>query len=50
MLHSIDHIVVLVRDLDQASADYARAGFEKIHQEIDEWGIFSVSVARRIRA
>ncbi len=23
------------------------AGFEKIHQEIDEWGIFSVSVARR---
>lgn len=27
MLHSIDHIVILVRDLAQASADYARAGF-----------------------
>jgi hypothetical protein len=27
MLRSIDHIVILVRDLDQAAADYARAGF-----------------------
>lgn len=27
MLHSIDHIVILVRDLDEASADWARAGF-----------------------
>ena len=24
------------------------AGFEKIHQEIDLWGIFSVSLARRV--
>ena len=27
MLRSIDHIVILVRNLDQAAADYARAGF-----------------------
>lgn len=27
MLRQIDHIVILVRDLDQASADYADAGF-----------------------
>ena len=27
MLHSIDHIVILVSDLDAASADWARAGF-----------------------
>jgi hypothetical protein len=27
MLHSIDHLVILVRDLERASADYARAGF-----------------------
>jgi hypothetical protein len=27
MIRSIDHIVILVRDLDQAAADYARAGF-----------------------
>lgn len=27
MLHSIDHIVVLVNDLDAASADWTRAGF-----------------------
>ena len=26
------------------------AGFEKIHQEIDEWGIFSVSIARRLES
>lgn len=28
MLHSIDHIVILVRDLDEASADWGRAGFK----------------------
>ena len=26
----------------------ARAGFEKVEMEIDEWGMFSVSIARRI--
>ncbi|MFL6584129.1 MAG: alpha/beta fold hydrolase [Chthoniobacterales bacterium] len=26
----------------------ARAGFEKIEMEIDEWGMFSVSIARRL--
>ncbi len=26
----------------------ASAGFEKIEQRIDEWGIFTVSVARRL--
>ena len=25
----------------------ARAGFEKLEMEIDEWGMFSVSIARR---
>jgi hypothetical protein len=25
-----------------------RAGFEKVGMEIDRWGIFSVSVARRV--
>ena len=25
------------------------AGFEKLRQEIDPWGIFSVSLARRVR-
>ena len=28
----------------------ARAGFEKLEMEIDQWGMFSVSVARRIAA
>ena len=27
MLQNIDHIVIVVRDLARASADYARAGF-----------------------
>nr|MBA2433173.1 class I SAM-dependent methyltransferase family protein [Chthoniobacterales bacterium] len=26
----------------------ARAGFEKLELEIDQWGMFSVSVARRV--
>jgi Putative methyltransferase len=26
------------------------AGFEKLCQEVDSWGMFSVSVARRVRA
>jgi hypothetical protein len=26
-----------------------RAGFEKIEMEIDQWGMFSVSLARRAR-
>ncbi len=42
----------IMRRRTQAEMDelVEAAGFEKIHQEIDEWGIFSVSVARRIRA
>ncbi len=28
----------------------ARAGFEKIEMEIDQWGMFSVSIARRIES
>jgi hypothetical protein len=27
-----------------------QAGFEKVAQRIDEWGIFTVSLARRVRA
>ncbi|MFL6527512.1 MAG: class I SAM-dependent methyltransferase family protein, partial [Chthoniobacterales bacterium] len=27
-----------------------RAGFEKLEMEIDQWGMFSVSIARRSRA
>lgn len=39
----------IMRRRTQAEMDelVEAAGFEKIHQEIDEWGIFSVSVARR---
>jgi alpha-beta hydrolase superfamily lysophospholipase/SAM-dependent methyltransferase len=42
----------IMRRRTQAEMDelVETAGFEKIHQEIDEWGIFSVSVARRIGA
>ena len=32
------------QEMDQLVAD---AGFEKLEQRIDEWGIFSVSLARR---
>jgi hypothetical protein len=32
-------------EMDQLVAD---AGFRKIDQRIDEWGIFTVSVARRV--
>jgi uncharacterized SAM-dependent methyltransferase len=34
-------------ELDQLVAD---AGFEKVDQWIDDWGIFSVSLARKIAA
>ena len=42
----------IMRRRTQAEMDelVEAAGFEKIHQEIDEWGIFSVSVARRTTA
>jgi alpha-beta hydrolase superfamily lysophospholipase/SAM-dependent methyltransferase len=42
----------IMRRRTQAEMDelVEAAGFEKIHQEIDEWGIFSVSVARRTAA
>ncbi len=42
----------IMRRRTQAEMDelVESAGFEKIHQEIDEWGIFSVSVAQRIGA
>jgi alpha-beta hydrolase superfamily lysophospholipase len=33
-------------EMDQLVAD---AGFEKLEQRIDEWGIFTVSLARRVR-
>ncbi len=36
---------VLLSEIDQLVAS---AGFEKIEQRIDEWGIFTVSVARRL--
>ncbi|UGA40628.1 class I SAM-dependent methyltransferase family protein [Chromobacterium haemolyticum] len=32
------------QEMDQLVSD---AGFEKLEQRIDEWGIFSVSLARR---
>ena len=35
------------QELDQL---VAAAGFEKFEQRIDEWGIFTVSVARRLPA
>ena len=35
------------QELDQL---VAAAGFEKLEQRIDEWGIFTVSVARRLAA
>ena len=35
------------QELDQL---VAAAGFEKLEQRIDEWGIFTVSVARRLPA
>ena len=40
----------VMRRRTQAELDQlvARAGFSKIDQRIDEWGIFTVSVARRI--
>lgn len=40
----------VMRRRTQAEMDQlvAEAGFEKIEQRIDEWGIFSVSLARRI--
>ena len=32
-------------EMDQLVAE---AGFEKVEQRIDEWGIFTVSLARRL--
>ena len=42
----------VMRRRTQAEMDQlvAEAGFEKIEQRIDEWGIFSVSLARRVSA
>ena len=42
----------IMRRRTQAEMDelVEAAGFEKIHQEIDEWGIFSVSIARRLES
>lgn len=42
----------IMRRRTQAEMDelVRAAGFEKLREEIDEWGIFSVSVARRIGA
>ena len=42
----------IMRRRTQAEMDelVRAAGFKKLRQEIDEWGIFSVSVARRIAA
>jgi hypothetical protein len=42
----------IMRRRTQAEMDQliASAGFEKVGMEIDQWGIFSVSVARRIRS
>jgi hypothetical protein len=34
-------------EMDQLVAD---AGFEKLEQRIDEWGVFTVSLARRVAA
>ena len=41
----------IMRRRSQAEMDtlVRAAGFEKVEQEIDPWGIFSVSVARRVR-
>lgn len=42
----------IMRRRTQAEMDalVQAAGFEKVSQEIDEWGIFTVSVARRVEA
>lgn len=42
----------IMRRRTQAEMDdlVAEAGFEKLEQLIDEWGIFSVSLARRVQA
>ena len=41
-----------MRRRTQAEMDQlvATAGFRKIEQRIDEWGIFSVSMAQRVAA
>jgi hypothetical protein len=41
-----------MRRRTQAEMDQlvAAAGFQKVEQRIDEWGIFTVGLARRIRA
>jgi hypothetical protein len=42
----------IMRRRTQAEMDelVAAAGFEKVSQEIDQWGIFTVSVARRVES
>jgi hypothetical protein len=44
-----DGVAWVMRRRTQAEMDQLvrEAGFEKIAQRIDEWGIFSVSLARR---
>ena len=41
----------VMRRRSQAEMDQLveAAGFRKLEQRIDEWGIFSVSLARRVR-
>ena len=42
----------VMRRCTQAEMDQlvAEAGFEKVEQRIDDWGIFTVSLARRLGA